>query len=169
MIGSNEGSLVIMPPAAIVSAATQRMSFDRSVFDYANIDVMAGAHNTQTAVITGITLAESDTVTSASSMTAIGSISVSNTTAATAINAIPGIATVGLGGIITSFQLDLRKRKKYIGVSVHVHATNTYTAVVGAIARLTRSSESKDSAAQKSLPLNLADTAAVSCMQIAVA
>jgi len=159
MIPSNEGSLVIMPPALAVSNQTQRMSFDRSGFDYANIEVIAGAHNTQTAVITGIVVAEADAVTSASSMTAISGLS----------TAVPAIAIVGLGGVVTAFQLDLRKRKKYIGVSVHIHATNTYTAVIGAIARLTREAESKITAAQKSLPLNLASTAVVSCMQILTA
>lgn len=164
MIQANEGSLVALPPVASVTNASKYMSFDKSEFDQANIMVICGTHTTTTAVVTGLKISESDTVTSASSMTDIAALCASNTTSTSAVNAIPAGSIQGLGGIITEFQLDLRKRKKYVGLTI---ATDTVaTAVVSAIARLTRSKQSSDSAAQKSLPLNLAATAVVGCQQI---
>ena len=169
MIQSNEGSLVILPPAASLTNATQRMSFDRDGFDQANVYVISGTQATQTAVITGITVGDHDTDTSASNMTAIGALTCSNTTSTAAINAIPAVAYQKLGGIVTEFQIDLRKRKRYIGISVH--ADTVVTAVISAVARLTRAAENLGTnlttiAAYKSLPLNKAATAVIGCMQV---
>ena len=163
MIQSNDCAMVVMPPAATATNATQRMSFDMRGFGRANIQVLIGTHTTTTAVVTGLKISEDDTVTSASSMTDIAALCCSNTTSTSAVNAVPAGSVQGLGTIV-EFQLDLRKRKRYVGLSVLVDTVAT--AIVGAIARLTKSSESKDSAAQKSLPLNLASTAVVGCAQV---
>jgi ABC-type thiamin/hydroxymethylpyrimidine transport system permease subunit len=164
MINANEGAMVILPPAATLTNATQSMSFDRAGFDQANIMVIVGTHTTTTAVITGLKIAESDTITSATSMTDIAALCASNTTSTSAVNAIPIGAIQGLGGVITEFQIDLRKRKKYVGLMIA--ADTVATAIASVIVRLTRGGTSKDTAAQKSLPLNLASTAVVSCMQV---
>lgn len=164
MINANEGSLVVLSPVASATNASKYMSFDKREFDQANIYVICGTHTTTTAVVTGLKISESDTITSASSMTDIAALCASNTTSTSAVNSIPAGSVQGLGGIITEFQLDLRKRKRYVGLSV-VTATDV-TAIVSAIARLTRSKQSSDTAAQKSLPLNLVDTNVVGCQQV---
>lgn len=169
---SNEGSNVEMLPVAAVTTVSTVNSivFCRDNFDYANILVKVGTGNTQTAVITGIAVAESDTVTSSvTSMTNVPSLCCSNTTSTAAINALPVAAVQGVGGTITEFQIDLRKRKRYIGVRIHTDTVQT--ALVWAEAYLTRAKEYLGTnlaaiAAQHSLPLNLANTAVVGCMQI---
>jgi ABC-type thiamin/hydroxymethylpyrimidine transport system permease subunit len=163
MIEANQGSMVLMPPAATATNASQYASFKRDGHDQANIMVIIGTHTTTTAVVTGLKISESDTVTSASSMTDIAALCASNTTSTSAVNSVPAGAVQGLGAIV-EFQIDLRKRKKYIGISVL--ADTVATAVIAVLARLTRSKESADTAAQKSLPLNLAATSVVSCAQI---
>jgi len=164
MITSNEGSLVVLPMAATTTNASQYASFDTKGFDYANIYVLIGTHTTTTAVVTGLKISEHSSTTSASSMTDIAALCCSDTTSTSAVNALPAGAVQGLGGIVTEFQIDLRARERYLGITVNA-ATNQ-TAITGAVARLTRSAESSDSATEKSLPLNLASTAVVSCMQV---
>ena len=161
---SKEGSLVVMAPVASVTNASKYMSFDARGFKQANICVLVAAHTTTTAVVTGLKISEHDTTTSASSQTDIAALCASNTTSTSAVNAIPAGAIQGLGGIITEFQIDLRGRKRYIGLTI---TTDTVaTAVVAAVARLTGSEDSSDTATEKSVPLNLAGTTIVSCQQI---
>ncbi len=161
---ANEGAMVVLPPAATATNATQTFSFDRTGFDHANIMVIVGTHTTTTAAITGLKIAESDTITSATSMTDIAALCCSNTTSTSAVNSIPAGSVQGLGGVITEFQIDLRKRKKYIGGVIA--ADTVATAIMAVLCRLTRSGESKDSATLKSLPLNKAATNVVGCMQV---
>ncbi len=164
MIPANSSAKVILNPVASVTNASKYLSFDRGGYDYLTLDVILGTGNTQTAVVTGLKISESDTVTSASSMTDIAALCCSNTTSTSAVNAVPGAAYQGLGGIVMEFQIDLKARKRYIGLTI---ATDTVqTAVVAAVARLTRGTESRDTAAQQSVVLNKADTAAIGCMQI---
>ena len=164
---SDEGSLVVVPPYISVTNATSYLSFDTRGFDAANIYVFCGTHTSTSAVFTSVRVAEHDTTTSASAMTQINALSSSTATAATYDNALPTGAKQGLGGIVQELQIDLRGRKRYLGLSFGVDTVNT--AYVGAIARLTRSKESSDTAAEKSLPVPLqagADTNAIGSMQV---
>ena len=166
-ISSNEGSLVVVPPYLSETNATSYLSFDSRGWDYANIWVLCGTHTSTTAVFSSIRVAEHDTVTSASSMTQINSLSSSTATSATYDNALPTGAYQGLGGVVAEIQVDLRGRKRYLGVSFGVATNNT--AYVGAIARLTRSKNSSDTAAEKSLPLPLesgCDTNSIGTMSV---
>jgi len=161
---SDEGSLVILTSVASLTNATNYASFDTKGFDQANIYTILGTGNTQTAVVTGLKISEHDTTTSASSMTDIAALCCSNTTSTSAVNSLPAAATQGKGGIVTEFQIDLRKRKRYVGLTIT--SDTVQTAVLSAVARLTRSAESSDTAAEKSLPINLGATSAVGCMQV---
>ena len=152
-IPSNEGSLVVVPPYLSVTNATSYLSFDSRGWDYANIYVFCGTHTSTTAVFSSIRVAEHDTTTSASSMTQINALSSSTATAATYDNALPTGANQGKGGVVQEIQVDLRGRKRFLGISFGVATNNT--AYVGAIARLTRSKNSSDTAAEKSLPIPL--------------
>jgi ABC-type thiamin/hydroxymethylpyrimidine transport system permease subunit len=159
----DNASLVLLPPAATATNATKYFSFDRAGFDQANIFVVIGTHTTTTAVVTGVKISESDTLTSASSMTDIAALCASNTTSTSAVNAVPAGSVQGLGAVM-EFQLDLRKRKRYVGGSIT--ADTVATAVVSVLALLSRSGESKDSTTTKSLPLNLANTNTVGCASL---
>lgn len=156
-------SLVLLPPAATATNASKTFSFDRSGFDQANVYVIIGTHTTTTAVVTGVKISESDTVTSPSSMTDIASLCASNTTSTSAVNAVPAGSVQGLGTVM-EFQIDLRKRKKYIGGTIT--ADTVATAVVSVLALLSRSGESKDTTTKKSLPLNLGSTSTVGCASL---
>jgi hypothetical protein len=165
MIGSNEGSIVIMPSQAVTTNATAEkyMSFDTKGYDYCNLFILVGTCTTTTAAFTGIEIAESDTVTSASSMTNITALVCSDTTSTSAPNALAAGATQGLGGCLGAFQLDLRARKRYLGVTVSCAAHTNAPQVTG-LALLGKASETAETAAAKSLPLQLANTAVVGCM-----
>jgi hypothetical protein len=166
MIYSQEGRKVVMPPAASATNATLSMSFDKVdaygvPADHAQIDILVGAHATTTTVIETLKLSESDTLTSPSSMTDIVAFTGGTATSSSVGFVIPVVTTAGLGGGIT-FNVDLRKRKKYIGLSI---AGTSATAVFGAVATLTRGKESADSATQKK-GVNYGATSASSCMTV---
>jgi hypothetical protein len=161
---SDEGSLVVMSPLSSVTNVTNYLSFDRRGFDQANVYVLVGTHDTQTAVFEGLRVAHHSSTTSASSMTAIAALSVSATSSASYAQTMPIGAVQGLGGCIAEFQIDLRGRERYIGLSFLVNSVQT--AQIAAIAKLSRSKESSDTAAEKSLPLNLVDLTGVGTMLV---
>ncbi len=164
MIPANTPAKVILSPVATVTNASNYLSFDRGGYDYLTLDVILGTGNTQTAVVTGLKISESDTITSASSMTDIAALCCSNTTSTSAVNAVPGAAYQGLAGIVAQFQVDLKSRKRYIGLTITTDTVQT--AVVAAVATLWRGTESADTAAKKSVVLNKAATTVIGCMQV---
>jgi len=164
MIPSNEGKNVVKLGLTSTSAtASSALSFDTSGQDQANVYVGVGSHTTTTAAITAITVAESDTATAPSSMTAIAALSSGTATSATVSNVLPIGAVQGLGGIVNELQIDLRKRKKYVGVTV-VSAVVAVSPITTQ-ARLTRSEQSADTAAQKA-GIDLTATSVSGCMAV---
>jgi len=163
MISSNEGKLVNMITMATTNAtALKAMSFDTLGADTLNLYVACGSHNSATQGITAITISESDTVTSASSMTDIASLSCATAASTSAANVLPDAATMADGGIVTEFQIDLRKRKRYLGVELTTGAAGMPISVIG---RLSRSGQSCDTAAEKA-GIDLADTSYSGCMAV---
>lgn len=163
MISSNEGKLVNMITMATTNAtALKAMSFDTLGADTLNLYVACGSHDSATQGITAITISESDTVTSASSMTDIVALSSATATSTSAANALPDAATMAKGGIVTEFQIDLRKRKRYLGVELTTGAAGMPISVIG---RLSRSGQSCDTAAEKA-GIDLADTSYSGCMAV---
>jgi len=163
MINANDSSKVIFLPASAGSAA-QYMSFDAKGFDQANIEMIFGSYTTTTAIIAAMKLSESDTVTSASSMTDIVAFTgTTNTvTDATCGFVIPAVATSGGGGAV-EFQVDLRKRKRYIGLTYT--GSSSQTSMCAAMARLSRAESSCDTAAQKTTS-NKAATNVTGCFKV---
>lgn len=165
MISSNEGKLVNMNALATTNAtALKAMSFDTLGADTLNLYVACGSHNSATQGITAITISESDTVTSASSMTDIASLSSATAASTSAANVLPDAATMAEGGIVTEFQIDLRKRKRYMGVEVTTGAVAAGMPI-SVIGRLSRSGQSCDTAAEKA-GIDLADTSYSGCMAV---
>jgi hypothetical protein len=101
-------------------------------------------------------------------MTAITALSGSAASSTTYNFVIPGLDASAIGTIVT-LQLDLRGRKKYIGLAATAAAAaGADTAYVGAIVRLSRSEESPITAAQHD-GVNLTDTAVNGCVVVASA
>ncbi len=162
----DEGKMVTKSALATTNAtAYHRLSFDKSGHDRANILVAIGSHDSATQGITELLISDSDTITSASSMTDIAALCSATETSTAASNVLPAAAVQALGGILTELQIDLRKRKRYIGVEVKSTAVAAGMPVA-VIARLTDSKEaSADSAAEKA-GLDLAATNVSGCMAV---
>ena len=163
MIPAQNVKTILLPPLLTTSASTHGMSFDTKGFDYCVIDVIQGTHNTADYQLQEIVLSESDTVTSVTSQTQIVALSSSQATTASHANAIPTLAATSIGSVLT-IQFDLKDRKRYVGLYLLAHATDP-SAVVCAVARLTRGEESPITAAQHDGE-NLEHTSASGCIGI---
>jgi len=152
---ANSGALILMPAASCATNATQGISFSKLTtgvepFDHANIYVLMGTHATNGSRLGTLKLSESDTATSPTSMTDIVAFTGGTATSSTIGFVIPTAASVGPGAVI-EFQVDLRKRKKYVGLQI---TPGTTTIQIAVLARLSRAKESADTATQKSAVLN---------------
>jgi len=155
----NAGARVISVPVTTATNATQSQSFSRAGYDHANIMILVGTHATDGAPIGTITISESNTVTSPSSMTDIVAFTGGTATSTSVGFVIPGAAATGPGALL-EFHMDLQKRKKYIGIEV---TPGTTTMNIGIITQLTRGNVSDDTAAQKSAVTNNNLTSATQC------
>ena len=159
MIITDEGALLTMPAATTATNATQSMVFSTLGYDYCNLYVNVGTHATNGASIGTLKITESDTSTVISSQSAIVALTGGTATSTSVGFVIPGASTAGNGQVIP-FQIDLRKRKLYLGLQI---TPGTTTMNIGAIAVLRRSNESADSAAEKAAVTNYASTSQTSC------
>ncbi len=143
MIPAQSEALVHLPPASFSSGGTALLVFDRSGFDYATVDISFGALATNAATLAVISLTEGESTSSMATFT--GSSIAANWAVAT------------LGQSVGRFQVDLRKRKRYLALNI----TNaTTTVVIGAIARLSRAGQSNDTAAEQSVA-SIGNTSAI--------
>ena len=167
MIAENMGANVVMPPVATATNTTTQMSFSKinktngQAYDHAVIDVILSTHASTTTVLQTLILAESDTVTSPTSMTDIVAFSGASATSTTYGFAIPAIANTDTGGVI-ELQVDLRLRKKYIGLKFY---GSSATCTVAALVKLTRGKASDDTATLKQ-QRNYGNTAAAGCLTL---
>ena len=166
MIDSNEGKTAILINLATTNATAEHtLDLDTSGSDQCNVYIMAGSHNSGTEAINTVSVYESDTVTQATNMTLIAALSSGATaTSTSASNILPLAAVQALGGNIQEIQIDLRKRKKYLGIAVESGGV-TAGAAIGILARLTRNEQSADTAAQKDQE-DLGATNISGCMQV---
>ncbi len=155
MIYANEGPLVLMPPS-VPGSNTVGMSFDARESDYLNLYIQTGSHATaegHTTSIAACALREHDTQTNPTSMSVI-----------TAFQAGTGFTTPATDkGCALEFQVDLKKRKRYVGLTITGDATAT--AAIGAIGRMTKNAVSASSTSDKSIS-NLNNTSSTSCARI---
>ena len=165
MINANEGKLAISPGISVTNAtALHTLDLDTSGSDQLNVLVSCGTHNSATEAIDTISVYESDTVTVATSMTLIASLSSGTATSTSASNILPTAAVMALGGNVQEIQIDLRKRKKYVGIAV-ISGPVAAGCSISTAARLTRNEQSADSAAQKDQE-DLGATNVSGCMQV---
>jgi hypothetical protein len=166
MINANEGKTAISPGIAVTNATAEHtLDLDTSGSDQLNFYVIAGTHNSATEAIDTVSVYESDTVTQATNMELIAALSSGATaTSTSAANILPLAAVQALGGVIQELQIDLRKRKKYVGIAVQSGPVAAGCAIV-TLARLTRNEQSADTAAQKDQE-DLGATNVSGCMQV---
>ena len=160
MLQINDKAMCVIPIATVATNATSKMSFSKlgnggERFDYANILVHVGTSATTSAVMTTIKLSESDSVSSVTSMTDIVAFTGGTATSSTVGFVIP-TAQAG-GGNLVEFRVDLRKRKKWVGLTL----TPAQSLILGATAMLTRASESMDTTTDAQIS-NLESTSATS-------
>ena len=163
MNAMNDHAVCALPDATVASNATAKMSFSKignnyETFDHANILIHTGTSATTSATFTTMKLSESDSVTSASSMTDIVALTGGTVTSASVGFVLPGESTssaISGGGNVVEFQLDLRKRKKYVGLSI----TPGQSLVCGATALLSKASESQDTTTDMTITNNSATNA----------
>jgi len=179
MLQNNNSGIVAMPPTLQTAASTDTMSFSKldangQPYDYANWYINLGTQVTNCSAVhvQEILIAESDTVTSPSSMTTIVAFSGSATTDATHGWTIPAVLYTGKGGVV-ELQMDLRKRKKYIGVTITGAAAASNVTTISAVVLMSRGKESRDSKAQKNhagaVYGNLCMTNAQGCLALVAA
>lgn len=158
MLDQNNVATLTLPSVVSSAAGTFACSWDTKGFDYAKALVTLGTHATNGTTIQSIVFSEHDTTTSATSQTGIAALSCSTATAATAANALPSVAVLGLGSVL-EFGIDLRKRKRYMGLYV---LAGTTTMAIGAIIQLSRAETSKDTTTTKQVT-DIASTATRGC------
>ncbi len=156
----DKGVLIATPPATCATNATQTLSFATPGYGRAIVDILVGTHATNGAAIGTLKFSESDTVTSPSSMTDIAALTGGTATSTSVGFVIPGASALGAGAVL-EFQIDLRKRKKYLGLSI---TPGTTTMNIGVITRLCEEThDSAESATEKSAVTNYALTSATNC------
>lgn len=141
MINQQQQASVVMAPASYSSGGTSVMWFDRKGFDYAEVNVLFGTLATNGGVPSVFRITESD-ATVISNFTTISGGSAT-------------LLAASLAGSCVKFQIDLRKRKRYINLDV---TNGTSTLLIGAVANLTRAGQSRDTAAQQSVTNQAATT-----------
>jgi hypothetical protein len=165
MINANEGKNAISPGIAVTNATAEHtLDIDTKGSDQLNLYITCGTHNSSTEAIDTVSVYESDTVTQATSMTLIAALSSGTATSTSASNILPTAAVLALGGVVQEIQIDLRKRKRYLGVAV-ISGVVAAGVSVNVFARLTRNEQSADTAAQKD-QVDLGATTVSGCMQV---
>jgi len=164
---NNDKTAIDLALADTSAAAVHSLDLDTSGSDQLNLYVFCGSHNTNTEGIDTITVYESDTVTQATNMTQIAALSSASATSTSASNLLPLAAVLGLGGIVQHLQIDLRKRKKYLGIAVQTGGV-TAGMPYGTIARFTKNEQSADTAAKKDVE-DMGATNISGCMQLITA
>src|SRR5262245_16116683 len=138
-------AVVVQPPASVASTATTTAMFDCRGYDYLLVDVLSGTQATTDPAITTVTFKEADN-TSATSFSSIVAFTGAAATSTTAGFVIPAVTVTGFGAVL-QFQMDLRRRKRYIQLNM----TPGTTLVLAAIAKLQRAEVAALTAAQKSI------------------
>jgi len=151
------GAVIALPSRAATAGDSVTCSFDTRGFEAAQLNLNLGTHHTGTQILSAIAFNESDTLTTHASMTAITDLT-GHTADVGSGFVIPAASTTRYGDTVLQFNIDLRKRKRYLSVS----ATRASGVEIGGNVLLSRPKVSADTAALKSIP-NLASSTAGSC------
>ena len=163
MLHVNGCGICVMPPATSATNATHTLTFDCKGFDYANVYVGMGTHATDKAALSTCKFTEG---TNTSCGTAIVALTGGTATSSSVGFVIPAATSMGPGAVI-EFQVDLRKRKRYLDLRLtpgDTTAKETY-----AVAILSRAAESKDAYTDKYVKNYGSATSNTSCAKVVTA
>lgn len=130
----DSGAVILLAPVATTNATTAFASFDGAGFEYAVIDFISGVYSSDKPTVMNI--ADCDTTVTASFVTVTGG------------SATSSLSTSTFASSISRFQIDLKNRKRYIGINLTMGTT---TGIMACVAHLSRSGQSRDSAALQSV------------------
>lgn len=159
MIHVNDCGICVMPPETDATNATHAMVFDTKGFDAANVLVALGTHATNLAALSVCKFTEG---TNTACGDAIVALTGGTATSSSVGFVIPAATLMGPGAAI-EFQIDLRKRKRYMKLSLtpgDTTAKQTY-----AVALLHRAAEGKDSYTDKYVK-NYSATSSTACAKV---
>ena len=150
----NGNGIAVIPLMTLSAAGTAKAgSWDTKGYDTANIFIQAyNLSAASSGVLSSVILSESDTVTSATSQTDIVAFT-GGTATSTSVGFVIGGDTTNTGqtGII-EMQVDLKKRKRYLGL--YIVADQGATNYAGGVASFGRAETSKDTLAKKLITNN---------------
>lgn len=142
MVPSETKCICMIPPATVAAASTTEAGVDTYGYDYCTIDVINGAIASNATAVTYLQVSESDTVlpTAYTDGSAIVALTGAAATSATAgfVLPTPSTCTVVPVGSNFRFNIDLRGRKRYLGLLV----TPAQTWALSAVAHLSRAQDS---------------------------
>ncbi len=150
----NACGVAVMPLTKLTAAGTAYLaSWDTKGYDYANIYLQGyNASAASSGFVSSVILRESDSLTSPSSMTAIVAFT-GGTATSTSVGFVIGGDTSNTGQTGTiEMQVDLRNRKRYLGL--YVVGDQGATNYVGGVAVFGKPEQSKDTAALKTITNN---------------
>lgn len=142
----NGNGVSVMPPVTKATNATASWCVDTKGFDAAVVRVGMNTHATNKAALATLKFSESDMITSPSSQTDIAALTGGTAISSSVGFVIPNATKMGLGAVI-EFQIDLRKRKRYLGLQGT--PGDTTANMLYAVAEFARPEQTKDTAAAK--------------------
>ena len=138
MVPSETKCICMIPPATVAAASTTEAGVDTLGYDYCTIDVMNGATASNATAVTFLQISETDTVlpTQYTDGDAIVALTGAAAVSATAgfVLPTPSTCTVVPIGSNFRFNIDLKGRKRYLGILV----TPAQTWALSAVAMLSR-------------------------------
>ena len=138
MVPSETKCICMIPPATVAAASTTEAGLDTYGYDYCTIDVINGATASNATAVTFLQISETDTVlpTQYTDGDAIVALTGAAAVSATAgfVLPTPSTCTVVPIGSNFRFNIDLKGRKRYLGILV----TPAQTWALSAVAMLSR-------------------------------
>ena len=163
MLPHASGAKVILPPQYATAGVTNSVVVDTSGADALTFDLIIGTHGITTGnYISTCKWAESDDSTDVSSMTDIVALTGGTSVVSGSTGWIwPPSSSIGRGAVF-QFNIDLRKRKKYIAL-LFTGCTLQKGGWVAGVGTLSNREQSADTPYAKSLPTRYDDTNASGC------
>jgi len=138
MVPSETKTVKLITPGTVAADSTNEAGLDTYGFDYCTIDVINGAIASNATAVTYLQISETDTVlptayTDGAAIVALTGAAVKSATAGFVLPT-PSTCTVVPTGSIFRFNIDLKARKRYLGLLV----TPGQTWALAAVAHLSR-------------------------------
>lgn len=159
------GKKVVLIPQYATAGVTNSMVVDTTGADFLQFDLIMGTHGSTTNNYFGtIKWAESDTSTDVTSMTDIVALTGGTATSSTVGWVWPNYASASKATVV-EFNIDLRKRAKYIGLIINGPSLQAAGWIAGS-GDLVSAEQSADTPAKKSEATRYDNTNASACVTV---